>query len=56
MNGTLLSLNQLLHNDWLFEIPIYQRGYAWEEENLRDLWDDISITSATANTTSAPSC
>ena len=41
MNGTLLSLNQLLHNDWLFEIPIFQRGYAWEEENLRDLWDDL---------------
>ena len=41
MNGTLLSLNQLLHNDWLFEIPIYQRGYAWEEENLRDLWEDL---------------
>ena len=41
MNGTLLSLNQLLHNDWLFEIPIYQRGYAWEEDNLRDLWDDL---------------
>ena len=41
MNGTLLSLNQLLHNDWLFEIPIFQRAYAWEEENLRDLWDDL---------------
>ena len=42
MNGTLLSLNQLLHNDWLFEIPIFQRGYAWEGENLRDLWDDLN--------------
>ena len=41
MNGTLTSLNQLLRNDWLFEIPIFQRGYAWEEENLRDLWDDL---------------
>ena len=41
MNGTLISLNQFLLNDWLFEIPIYQRGYAWEEENLRDLWDDL---------------
>ena len=41
VNGTLLSLNQLLHKDWLFEIPIYQRGYAWEEENLRDLWEDL---------------
>ena len=41
MNGTLTSLNQLLLSDWLFEVPIYQRGYAWEEENLRDLWDDL---------------
>lgn len=41
MNGTLLSLNQLLLSDRLFEIPIYQRGYAWQEENLRDLWDDL---------------
>ena len=41
MNGTLTSLNQLLLSDWLFEIPIFQRSYAWEEENLRDLWDDL---------------
>ena len=41
MNGTLTSLNQFLLSDWLFEIPIYQRGYAWEEENFRDLWDDL---------------
>ena len=41
MNGTLTSLNHLLLSDWIFEIPIYQRGYAWEEENLRDLWDDL---------------
>ena len=41
MNGTLTPLNQLLRRDWLFEIPLYQRGYAWEEENLRDLWDDL---------------
>ena len=42
MNGTLTSLNQLLLGNRLFEIPIYQRGYAWEKENLRDLWDDLS--------------
>ena len=41
MNGTLTSLNQLLLSDRLFEIPIYQRGYAWQEQNLRDLWDDL---------------
>ena len=42
MNGTLTSLNDFLRSDRLFEIPIYQRGYAWEEENLRDLWDDLA--------------
>ena len=40
MNGTLTDLNHLLKSDRLFEIPIFQRGYAWEEENLRDPWDD----------------
>ncbi len=41
MNDKLTSLNDFLRSDRLFEIPIYQRGYAWEEENLRDLWDDL---------------
>lgn len=41
MNGTLTTLNELLPSYRLFEIPIYQRGYAWERENLRDLWDDL---------------
>ncbi len=31
----------ILLSEWLFEIPIYQRGYAWEQDNLRDLWDDL---------------
>ena len=41
MNGTLTSLNQLFLSNRLFEIPIFQRGYAWEKENLRDLWNDL---------------
>ena len=41
MKDTLTYLNDLLLGDRLFEIPIYQRSYAWEEENLRDLWDDL---------------
>ena len=41
MHDKLTSLNDFLRSDRLFEIPIYQRGYAWEEENLRDLWDDL---------------
>ena len=28
-------------NGRFFEIPKYQRGYAWEVSNIRDLFDDI---------------
>jgi len=28
-------------NGRFFEIPRYQRGYAWEVQNIRDLFDDI---------------
>lgn len=41
MNGSLISLNELLIGDKLFEIPVYQRSYAWEEENLKDFWEDL---------------
>jgi uncharacterized protein with ParB-like and HNH nuclease domain len=36
-------------NGRFFEIPKYQRGYAWEVQNVRDLFDDIaeSIESGT---------
>ena len=30
-----------LFNDRYFEIPRYQRGYAWEKQHIRDLFDDI---------------
>lgn len=30
-----------LFNNRFFEIPKYQRGYAWERQNVRDLFDDI---------------
>ena len=25
----------------VFDIPVYQRGYAWERKNLEDLWEDL---------------
>ncbi|MBT1708415.1 DUF262 domain-containing protein [Fulvivirgaceae bacterium PWU5] len=31
-----------LFNGRFFEIPKYQRGYAWEAQNVQDLFDDIS--------------
>lgn len=30
-----------LFNDRVFEIPRYQRGYAWEKQHVRDLFEDI---------------
>jgi len=36
-------------NGRFFEIPKYQRGYAWEVQNIRDLFDDI-IESIESNT------
>ena len=30
-----------LFNGRYFEIPKYQRGYAWENKNVRELFDDI---------------
>ena len=41
MNGTLVSLNDLLIGDRLFVIPVFQRSYAWEDKNLEDLWEDL---------------
>jgi hypothetical protein len=31
-----------LFSRFLFRTPDYQRGYAWEEQHVRDFWDDLS--------------
>ena len=41
MEGNLVSLNGLLTGNQVFDIPVYQRGYAWERKNLEDLWEDL---------------
>ncbi|MCY4652045.1 MAG: DUF262 domain-containing HNH endonuclease family protein [Dehalococcoidia bacterium] len=41
MDGRLVSLNELLTGNRIFDIPVYQRGYAWEKKNLEDLWEDL---------------
>lgn len=35
------TLNEILKTH-IFNIPDYQRGYAWKERQLEDLWDDIN--------------
>lgn len=40
MANELQSLSQLFQNR-LFRIPDYQRGYAWQQQQLVDFWDDL---------------
>lgn len=40
MNTTDLNLSDLFSNRF-FRIPDYQRGYAWGETQLTDLWEDL---------------
>ena len=35
-----VSLDELFNNK-IFRIPDYQRGYAWQTEQLRQFWDDL---------------
>lgn len=35
-----INLSELFNNK-IFRIPDYQRGYAWSEKQLTELWDDI---------------
>ena len=41
MDGSLVSLSGLIVGNQIFDIPVYQRSYAWEEKNLEDLWEDL---------------
>src|ERR1044072_1114361 len=34
------SLNNLF-KEKIFRIPDYQRGYAWQREQLKDFWEDL---------------
>ena len=36
----LQNLSQIFQNK-IFRIPDYQRGYAWQDSQLRDFWEDI---------------
>lgn len=41
MNNTL-SLQELF-NDRIFRVPEYQRGYAWEEQQIEEFLDDLAL-------------
>lgn len=41
MADDLKSLSEIFNGNSLFRIPDYQRGYAWQGQQLLDFWDDI---------------
>ncbi|WRC85469.1 DUF262 domain-containing HNH endonuclease family protein [Helicobacter pylori] len=40
----LLDLDRVIEKG-VFEIPSYQRGYAWQKEQLQDFWNDLEHVS-----------
>ncbi len=36
-----ISIGRLFENHFTFQVPKYQRNYAWDETELSDFWDDI---------------
>ncbi|MGG43770.1 DUF262 domain-containing protein, partial [Campylobacter jejuni] len=42
-NNELKDLSQIFENDTIYKIPDYQRGYAWQKEQLEDFWEDLSL-------------
>ncbi|MFA5333329.1 MAG: DUF262 domain-containing HNH endonuclease family protein [Candidatus Nanoarchaeia archaeon] len=42
INADELTINQLFqNNEIIYTIPVYQRGYSWTKDNLKDLWEDL---------------
>ena len=41
MERGLLNFKDLIIGDRVFQIPIYQRNYSWDERQLEDLWNDL---------------
>lgn len=44
MEAKNTTFRELIEGNKQFIIPVFQRDYAWEEENWRQLWDDIVRT------------
>ncbi|GAA7181418.1 hypothetical protein HpCK102_13750 [Helicobacter pylori] len=44
----LLNLDGVIEKG-VFEIPSYQRGYAWQKEQLQDFWNDLEHVSKLEN-------
>lgn len=41
MEKGIVRFKDLIIGDRIFQIPIYQRYYSWDNKQLEDLWDDL---------------
>lgn len=41
LNTNTENLNDILANSKIYKVLLYQRDYAWDEDNWEDLWNDI---------------
>lgn len=44
-----VSLNDILGNGKVYQVPQFQRDYSWEQDNWEDLWSDIEIAMETGS-------
>ncbi|MFI1814393.1 DUF262 domain-containing protein [Streptomyces sp. NPDC020422] len=35
------TFSKLVHGETQFQVPLYQRTYTWQRDELRQLWDDV---------------
>ena len=47
MEPTNQSFQELIGNGNSYNVPRFQRDYAWEQENWEDLWSDIESLAET---------
>nr|WP_128806470.1 DUF262 domain-containing protein [Streptomyces sp. Termitarium-T10T-6] len=41
MQAREITFSKLVQGEMQFQVPLYQRTYSWQREQLRQLWDDV---------------
>ncbi|MGX1949468.1 GmrSD restriction endonuclease domain-containing protein [Streptomyces anulatus] len=41
MHAHETTFSKLVHGETQFQVPLYQRTYTWQRDELRQLWDDV---------------
>ncbi|WP_236239948.1 DUF262 domain-containing protein [Streptomyces sp. CC228A] len=43
MHAQETTFSKLVHGEAQFQVPLYQRTYTWQRDELRQLWDDVLV-------------